>query len=174
MFYHFSSCRAQRSHVESFSVSDSEFTLRDYTSQDFESLWKLDQLCFVAGIAYTREELSYFLSDKSGFTIVAERKSDIQGFIVIQREKRQTGHVITIDVHENARRTGLGTQLMDAVESRLSSTKCDSILLEVAVDNLPAISFYKRRGYSVLKTIPRYYMNSIDALMLGKKLKNRY
>jgi ribosomal-protein-alanine N-acetyltransferase len=152
-------------------VSDFQFSLRDYTNADFESLWKLDQMCFVDGIAYSREDLSYFLSEKSGFTIVGERESEIQGFIVIQRDKKKSGHVITIDVHENARRGGLGTQLMDAAESRLRSTKCDSVLLEVAVDNLPAISFYKRRGYSVLKTIPRYYMNSIDALMLGKKLK---
>jgi ribosomal-protein-alanine N-acetyltransferase len=152
-------------------VSASKFTLRDYIPRDFESLWKLDQMCFVEGIAYTREELYYFLSDKSGFTIVAERKSEIQGFIVMQRNKSKTGHVITIDVHADTRRTGLGTLLMDAAESRLNSEKCHSVFLEVAVDNLPAISFYKRRGYSVLKTIPRYYMNSIDALMLGKKLK---
>jgi ribosomal-protein-alanine N-acetyltransferase len=151
-------------------VSASEFTLRDYVPEDFESLWKLDQLCFVAGIAYTREDLSYFLSDKSGFTIVAERKGQIHGFIVIQSDKKKTGHVITIDVHGDSRRAGLGTLLMDAAESKLSSEKCHSVLLEVAVDNLPAISFYKRRGYSVLKTLPRYYMNSVDALMLGKKL----
>ena len=59
---------------------------------------------------------------------------------------------------------------MSAAEKRLAAENCHSVLLEVAVDNAPAISFYKRHGYSVLKTIPRYYNNSLDALMLGKKL----
>src|SRR3954447_6603948 len=104
------------------------------------------------------------------FTIVGERDGKIEGFIVVQCDLKQAGHVITIDVHADARRSGLGTLLMDAAENRLNSDGCRSVLLEVAVDNMPAITFYKRRGYSVLKTIPRYYMNSIDALMLGKKL----
>jgi [ribosomal protein S18]-alanine N-acetyltransferase len=149
------------------------FKLRDYKPQDFETLWKLDQACFVAGIAYSREELSHFVSHKNGFTIVGERNGSIQGFIVIQRNHIDAGHVITIDVHADARRAGLGTLLLNAAESRLRSAKCGSVLLEVAVDNLPAISFYKRHGYSVLKTIPRYYMNSIDALMLGKRISSQ-
>jgi ribosomal-protein-alanine N-acetyltransferase len=152
-------------------VPHPEFNLRDYRAQDFETIWKLDQVCFVAGIAYTREELSYFVSHKNGFTIVGERRGAVQGFIVIQRDHKDAGHVITIDVQADARRAGLGTLLMDAAEDRLRSAKCDSVLLEVAVDNLPAIAFYKRHGYSVLKTIPRYYMNSIDALLLGKRLR---
>jgi len=30
--------------------------------------------------------------------------------------------------------------------------------------------FYKRHGYSVVKTIPRYYSNGVDALVLQKDL----
>ena len=147
------------------------FTLRDHKTEDFETLWRLDQMCFSAGIAYTREELSYFLSLKSGFAIVGERDALIQGFIVIQSDlKKKSGHVITIDVHEDARRSGLGTLLMDAAEARLKSMGFDLVLLEVAVNNSPAISFYKRHGYAVLKTLPRYYLNTIDGLMLGKKI----
>ena len=33
-----------------------------------------------------------------------------------------------------------------------------------------ALRFYKRHRYSVLKTIPRYYLDSIDALLMGKRL----
>ncbi|MCU1287412.1 MAG: GCN5-related N-acetyltransferase [Acidobacteriales bacterium] len=146
-------------------------TLRDYKPQDFPALWELDQQCFVEGIAYSEEELKYFLSHKNGFTIVAERQGAIQGFILVQKElKMRAGHVITIDVHEDARRSGLGTLLMNAAEERLASANYDSVLLEVAVDNAPAIGFYKRHGYSVLKTLPRYYLNSIDGLLMGKKI----
>jgi ribosomal-protein-alanine N-acetyltransferase len=45
-----------------------------------------------------------------------------------------------------------------------------SVELETAVDNLSALSFYKRHGYSVIRTYPRYYPNGIDALVLKKEL----
>ena len=48
---------------------------------------------------------------------------------------------------------------------------CVSIYLETAVDNEAALKFYKRHGYFVLKTIPRYYQDKIDALLLGKHLE---
>jgi ribosomal protein S18 acetylase RimI-like enzyme len=31
--------------------------------------------------------------------------------------------------------------------------------------------FYKRHGYEVVKTIPRYYSNGVDALVLRKELE---
>jgi ribosomal protein S18 acetylase RimI-like enzyme len=42
--------------------------------------------------------------------------------------------------------------------------------LETAVDNVSALSFYKRQGYNVTKTQPRYYSNGVDALVLEKPL----
>jgi ribosomal protein S18 acetylase RimI-like enzyme len=42
--------------------------------------------------------------------------------------------------------------------------------LETAVDNLSALSFYKRHAYSVVRTFPRYYSNGVDALVLQKDL----
>jgi ribosomal protein S18 acetylase RimI-like enzyme len=38
------------------------------------------------------------------------------------------------------------------------------------VDNQNALSFYKRHGYSVIRTWPRYYSNGVDALVLKKDL----
>jgi ribosomal protein S18 acetylase RimI-like enzyme len=81
------------------------------------------------------------------------------------------GHIITIDVIADARRIGLGTLLMDASEARLKAEGCSFIYLETAVDNRAALAFYKRRGYFVLKTIPHYYLNKIDALVMGKRLQ---
>ena len=42
--------------------------------------------------------------------------------------------------------------------------------LETAVDNLAALSFYKRHGYNVIRTWPRYYSNGVDALVMKKEL----
>ena len=39
------------------------------------------------------------------------------------------------------------------------------------MDNPAAIAFYHRHGYATLATIPRYYNDQTDALLLGKKLE---
>ena len=113
------------------------------------------------------------VSGKSGGRALAAGKATprIVGFIVVEEDSKGVGHVITIDVREEARRSGVGTQLMNMAEDRLRATGCHAVFLETAVDNIKALSFYKRHGYSVLKTIPRYYQNNVDALLLGKRLQ---
>ena len=144
--------------------------IREYRPSDFETLWKIDQVCFAQGISYTRRELAFYIGQKRGFTLVAEADGKIVGFVVIDRDREAQGHVITIDVLPEARRSGLGSQLMTAAEERLRTLGCSTVFLEAAVDNAAALAFYKRHGYSVVQTIPRYYLDSIDALVLVKDL----
>lgn len=149
------------------------FTIRDYLPDDFEQLWELDQVCFAEGIAYSREELQFYLDRKGSVRFVAYRgdsSHSVAGFLVAEVNKARTAHIITIDVDPGLRRSGLGSQLMRATEERLLACNAKTVLLEVAVDNTAAIHFYKRQRYAVLKTLPRYYKNSIDALLLGKRL----
>src|SRR5579864_4135890 len=49
-----------------------DFALRDFQNADFDTLWSMDQLCFAAGIAYSRQELSLYIRDPRSFTLVAE------------------------------------------------------------------------------------------------------
>jgi ribosomal-protein-alanine N-acetyltransferase len=93
----------------------------------------------------------------------------IAGFLVAHIERR-FGWIVTIDIAEHARRTGLGSRLMAAAETRFREAKLEACILEVAVNNLPAVNFYKRLGYKVMRTIPRYYLDSLDAFQMAKQL----
>ena len=147
-----------------------ECILRDYRASDFETLWRIDQECFPPELAYSRTELGGYIRRRSSVTVVAELEGEIAGYIVAERGGRKVGHIITLDVRQPARRTGLGSKLMAAAEERLRAMGCSSVLLEVAVDNATAIAFYHRHGYATLATIPHYYNDRTDALLLGKKL----
>jgi [ribosomal protein S18]-alanine N-acetyltransferase len=159
--------------------------IRDFEPDDFDSLWQIDQQCFPPGISYSRQELKTYIRRRGSFTLVAEKvgrrqnlarpdkaetgmRLGIRGFIVAYGGA--TGHIITIDVLATARRTGLGSQLLAAAEDRLHTGGSRAVSLETAVDNHAAIAFYKRHGYSVVGTWPRYYSNGVDALVMRKQL----
>jgi ribosomal-protein-alanine N-acetyltransferase len=158
-----------------------EFTLRDFRPEDFETLWEIDQKCFVAGIAYSRRELSAYMRRRGALTIVAEARGPrgqtgpgstaTAGFIVAESNRRRAGHIITIDVLPEHRRSGLGSKLLAATEGRLRAMACRSVQLEAAVNNASAIAFYKRHHYDIVGTIPRYYPGGLNAFVLHKELK---
>jgi ribosomal-protein-alanine N-acetyltransferase len=149
--------------------------LREYQPEDFERLLEIDTACFAEGIAYSVREMRHFLSLRTAARIVGELNGQIQGFIIADRFRTRRsdewmGQIITIDVVKDARRSGLGSRLLSAAEEKLKAGGCAYVSLEVAVDNLSAMRFYKKYGYTGLKILPRYYLDSIDALLMGKKL----
>ena len=163
------------------------FRICQFRKDDFEQLWAIDQECFPPGISYTRIELAFYMRRAHAFTLVAESVAPkaasgtesaaglppgrgIAGFIVGEGSTRGAGHIITIDVRAEARRHRVGTALLQAAEECLRAGGSRHVFLETAVDNAPALAFYKRHGYQLIKTIPRYYKNNLDALLLGKKL----
>jgi ribosomal-protein-alanine N-acetyltransferase len=167
------------------------FTIRDFQPADFDTLWRIDQACFPPGISYSRTELKAYMRRRGSFTLVAAANPDsgsslgkdkkpsppidstntaVAGFIVAEAANRGSGHIITIDVVPQARHLGVGSLLLRAAEDRLRAARCRAVELETAVDNVSALSFYKRHGYSVIRTYPRYYSNGVDALILTKEL----
>lgn len=146
-----------------------EIAIRDFKQEDFDALWRMDQECFPPGIAYSKAELRAYIRYRGSFTLVAvDGDGKAQGFIVAHAG--ETGHIMTIDVLAAGRREGVGSSLLRAAEERLQASGCRAVGLETAVDNLGALSFYKRHGYSVVRTWPRYYSNGVDALVLNKEL----
>jgi ribosomal-protein-alanine N-acetyltransferase len=167
------------------------FSIRDFHKADFETLWRIDQSCFAPGISYSRPELFAYITLRGSFTLVAERNPEAErntevrneevassgpgtlGFVVASLNSRGAGHVITIDVIPGARRIGVGSALLTAAEQRLRSAGSTCVRLETAVNNSAALAFYKRHGYTVFKTIPRYYPDGLDAFVMQKNLRSQ-
>jgi [ribosomal protein S18]-alanine N-acetyltransferase len=165
-----------------FRLAAVQVAIRESRPADFDELWKIDQACFEPGISYSRAELQHYMRSRGAFTLIACDKRTpgpagaeanggcILGFVIGQKNARDNGHIITIDVVESARRDGVGSSLMNAAEERLRGAGCAGIYLEVAVNNAKALAFYKRHGFTILKTIPHYYQDGVDAFVMGKLL----
>lgn len=173
------------------------FTLRDYDKRDFTSLFNLDRLCFDPGIAYSRPELASFIEQRRAYTVVAEwndsaaeggvevaaeekpspkvagkgqPRNPIAGFVTFHFQRQGYGHIITIDVHPDARRHRLGTLLINAACEKLRKMTAFMVVLEVAVNNHSALAFYDKHGFKRVRVLERYYNREVDAIFMTKRL----
>lgn len=150
------------------------WSLRPYAPADFEALYKVDTACFAPGIAYPKRALRTFLRQPGAVRIVAEAGQEILGFILVESfavsGEHVQGHIITLDVLPLHRRSGVGSALLEAAELALAERGARRIELETAVDNEPAIAFWKKHKYRTVGVIEGYYLDRIDAYWMQKTL----
>ena len=89
---------------------------------------------------------------------------------VVSEENPPLAHIITLDVEETYRRRGIGTAVLEKIESNLAARGVRSILLETASDNDSAVAFWKSHGYRIEAVLKRYYLGRIDAFEMRKIL----
>ena len=143
--------------------------LRPFVPADIPTLFQIDQVCFARGIAYSRAALHWFLSLPGAVCLVAEVEEAVAGFILASPDADKA-HLITLDVLAHHRRQGLGTLLLEAVETGLAARGVRAIELETATNNHAAVAFWQKHGYRTVVVLPRYYLGRIDAYSMRKPL----
>ena len=145
--------------------------IRHAVPADFESLLAIDVSSFPGGVAYDATELAYFMNHEGAETIVLEANGKIVAFLIMEIHRtRRTATIVTLDVCENERRNGYGTQLLERSEEMLADCGVEAYDLQVDVTNIGAISFYEKHGFSTVRTLRRYYANGNDAFLMVKEL----
>jgi len=146
--------------------------LREYDPADFDALHTLDLACYPPGISYSRRTLKWFLALPGADCLVAKSDDgshEVLGFIIAEADEAD-GHIITIDIAESSRRTGVGTALLREMEQRLAARGVSRVSLETATTNEPAVAFWQRHGYRSHGVLPGYYLGRLDAYSMSKKL----
>jgi [ribosomal protein S18]-alanine N-acetyltransferase len=144
--------------------------LRAFRAADLKVLHQIDSACFPAGVAYSEGELASFIGHWRSKTWVAEDGGEVLGFLVANKTRTGTMHVITIDVKQEWRRRGIGEALMDAAEEWARQQGLRGASLETAEANQAAQQFYRKRGYTKLRQITNYYADGSTAWVMGKPL----
>ena len=150
-------------------MASSTVKLRSYLPSDFETLYRIDQICFPKGIAYGRFEMKVYLRVRGSYCMIAESGGEIAGFILSELAPDE-GHIITLDVLEQYRRQGAGSMLLEDAEREAASRGGKRVVLETATTNKAAIAFWKNHGYRQFVTIDKYYGPGLDAFGMAKAL----
>ncbi len=146
--------------------------IRLYNTRDFTTLFRIDQACYPPGIAYSKNTLRWFLNLPGAKCLVAEVGETIAGFILAE-EHTPLAHIITLDVVEAQRRSGIGSVLLGASEEDLALNGVRTVVLETAINNEPAVAFWQKHGYRIQSVLKRYYLGRLDAYEMKKALSPR-
>ena len=79
--------------------------------------------------------------------------------------------VLTVGVLPQNQKQGVATAFMQKLEEWSVSKGAPAMMLEVAIDNDPAIALYEKLGYTIISTRRDYYGPGLDAFVMRKELK---
>lgn len=94
---------------------------------------------------------------------------DERGGMALARAVADEAELLTIAVHPEARRLGVGRALLTAVLAEAVRRGAETVFLEVAETNAPARALYAALAFAPLGRRPGYYV-AADALVLRRAM----
>ena len=118
--------------------------------------------------AWSESQIAETLSNENAFYGVAVCEGRVCGIGSIYCIAGE-GQIMNIAVGEDFRKMGIGEGVLNLLNEAAKEKNCENITLEVAENNIPAISLYKKCGYTVIARRKGFY-RGIDALVMEKIL----
>lgn len=149
--------------------------VKSVTSKDISRIYKLEKATFEEN-AFTRELFVklvklhlLFLKLEKG---ILNKK--IIGFIIVIKDKKDRANLINFLIDKSYRNKGWGSFLLQHTLDRIKINypKINKIILNVNVDNSPAVHVYKKFDFRIADKIDNYYNNGDSAYVMKLDLKN--
>lgn len=141
--------------------------LRKFSLSDLEQVMEIERLSFPEPWPKSYFEKLY-QKYSEGF-IVAENEKEVVGYI-IGEPKNDTGEIISLAIAPNWRQKGIGKSLTNFLINHFEKEEVKEVLARVRTKNEAGISFHKKLGFEVVKTIKKYYSNGDDAYLMRKEI----
>ena len=124
----------------------------------FPDAWSVET--FWAELAGVPETRHYLVADDDGAVL---------GYAGLFATRHQAD-VQTVAVAADHQGAGVGATLLRALLDEAVRRGCAEVLLEVRVDNVPALTLYERLGFERISVRRGYYAQGVDGLVLRLRL----
>ncbi|MWG36657.1 ribosomal protein S18-alanine N-acetyltransferase [Halomarina oriensis] len=147
-------------------------TVRQVERADLLDVYRIEQSVFPQPWPFEAFER---FCDEPGFLVAELRTADgptIAGYVVADLTPnfgRDIGHVKDLAVREECRGRGLGRLLLRHALASLEARGATVTRLEVRASNDGAIALYRDHGFQHRRTVPRYYADGENALVMVRE-----
>lgn len=148
-------------------------SFRRYRSDDFPALYAIEKRCFEPPQRFERRYMHSLVNNPEAATWIAEEDGRMAGFGIAdwtEVRAQKLGYIQTLEVTPDARRRGVGLELLHRLEDSAREAGCRFMWLHVDVENAAAIGLYEREGYERKGTRADYYGAGRAAAVYSKML----
>ncbi|WP_110710069.1 N-acetyltransferase [Salinicola sp. CR57] len=146
-------------------------TLRRGLPADCDALYQLEERCFDSD-RFSRRQLAHLLTRANAVNLLAVSEDQcVVGYgTLLFRRNSTTARLYSFCVDPAARGTGLGRELLQALEEAALARGSQRLLLEVRADNRVAMGLYRRMGFIAHRWLDDYYADGCAAWQMDKRL----
>ena len=119
--------------------------------------------------SWTESRVAGAIRNRDTNVVVAGERGALAGFGVMAY-RDDIAHLLLFSVRPGHRRKGLGSELLQWLETVAVNAGVQRIVVECRRDNAPARNFYAESGYHELAITKGYYRGVEDAVRLEKWL----
>lgn len=143
-------------------------TIRPATQADLPMILNIEKLSFAS--PWTEAHFQYELQENPyAYVLVAKAEGHLVGYIDFWITFQQA-QINNLAVAPTLRQHGIGKMILLDAMDRIKKANCESITLEVRVSNHIAQQLYRKQGFQILLTKPKYYADGEDAYLMEKRL----
>ncbi|HKW97492.1 MAG TPA: ribosomal protein S18-alanine N-acetyltransferase [Bryobacteraceae bacterium] len=142
--------------------------IRMFRRADMRSLLDIERAAFPEE-AYPKSLFEELFKKCGDLFLVAERRQRILGYMITCVTARKA-EIVSIAVHPNKQRLGIGRALMKSTLQELEGRQVRTLELTVRDANKGALRFYRRFGFRRIRTVTRYYEDGSDGVQMRKQL----
>ena len=151
---------------------DQRFVVRPVRQRDLDWILEIEAASFGPD-AYDRNLFAEYTRKCGGLFLVAERGTKVTAYSITGIVPGKLGpraELVSVAVHPAFRGKGAASALLDSTLRRLRRRNVAQLALMVKHDNLPALAFYKKYGFRILRRVPHYYEDAADGISMVKDL----
>jgi ribosomal-protein-alanine N-acetyltransferase len=150
------------------------FTLRTAHISDASEIASMSRQQVEYGLhwRWTRDRVKRHIRDVETTVVVASQAGVLQGF-AIMKFRDVSAHLLLLAVQPKIRRRGIGSAMLDWLESSCATAGIRQVRLEVRADNGPARKFYEHMGYRQVGHLAAYYDQREAAVVMGRTINEK-